>query len=82
MRVQGMRKQRQLFAKTRMSGKQRKALIRSALLDYPIRQAAREQRRRDTREGLPIRKPKSQPYQYNLQFNRRQVRLGWLTIPG
>ena len=76
-----MRKQRQLFAKPRMSAAHRKALIRAALLDFPIRQAAREECRRIKREGLPIWRPRPQPHQYKLPFNRR-VRLGWLTVPG
>ena len=76
-----MRKQRQLFAKPRMSAAHRKALIRAALLDYPIRQAEREECRRIKREGFPIWRPRSQSYQHNLPFNRK-VRLGWLTVPG
>ena len=75
-----MRKQRQLFAKPRMSAAHRKALIRAALIDYPIRQAARENRRRAAREGLPIWRPISEPLQYHLPFNG-QGRLGWLTMP-
>ena len=65
-----MRKQRQLFAKPRMSATHRKALIRAALLDYPIRQAAREAARRAERTALPVHRPRAGACQYVLPLWR------------
>ena len=71
-----MRKQRQLFAKPRMSGQQRKSLIRAALLDFPLRQAARERKRSERRTPKP--KPKRRAaVQLSLLFYRRR---GWLEV--
>ena len=72
-----MPKQRQLFAKPRMSAAQRKAIIRAALLDYPIRQAAREEVRRVERETLPIHA--GRVHQLELPFYGKS---GWLTVVG
>lgn len=74
-------RQRQLFAAQRMSAAHRKALIHAALLDYPLRQAARAKRRRDAREGLPTWRPTPEPrLQYHLPFTKPR-RAGWLTMP-
>ena len=74
-------RQRHLFAAQRMSAAHRKALIRAALIDYPIRQAARANRRRATREGLPTWRPIPElELQYHLPFTKPR-RAGWLTMP-
>ena len=70
-----MPKQRQLFAKPRQSAAHRKALIRAALIDYGIRQDARDEKRRVRREGSPIHR--RQYHQLGLPF---QGKPGWLTV--
>ena len=70
-----MPKQRQLFAKPRMSAAHRKALIRTALIDYPIRQDARDEKRRVRREGSSIYRRRLR--QYTLPFYGNT---GWETV--
>ena len=72
-----MKLQRQLFAKPRMSAAHRKALISAALLDYPIRQAAREEKRRVELDRLPIYRRRF--HQPDLPFDSKP---GWLTVVG
>ena len=67
-------KQRQLFAKPRLSATSRKALVRAALIDYPIHQAAREERRRVERNGLPVHRRR---HQLTLPFYGKP---GWETV--
>ena len=70
-----MARQRQLFAKPRLSAAHRNALIRSALLDYPIHQAAREEARRAQHDELPIYRRRL--HQHTLPFHGKP---GWLTV--